>query len=62
MHYGGWDWNNGNGPTIVDKNGEAVEKQRNGFSETDIIRLNKLYSCGKNTIVSNIIITKSFTR
>ena len=61
MHYGGYDWHNGNGPTIVDKNGEAVVKQRNGFSELDIIGLNKLYSCGKNTIVSIMIIIKPFS-
>ena len=46
MHYPDWAFAKDYSiPTIVTKNGEHIG-QRNGFSETDIIRLNTLYSCG----------------
>ena len=39
--------------TIDTPNGEDIG-QRNGFSDLDIIGLNKLYPCGKTIILQNI--------
>ena len=48
--------------TIDTHNGEHIG-QRNGFSDLDIIGLNKLYPCGKTVIlqklISNVITTIS---
>jgi len=44
MHYGKTAFSNGNGPTIVPKNGGSIG-QRRGLSNMDIKKINKLYKC-----------------
>ena len=46
MHYGPTAFSINGQNTIDTKNGEDIG-QRNGFSDLDIIGLNKLYPCGK---------------
>ncbi|XP_067951690.1 bone morphogenetic protein 1-like isoform X2 [Watersipora subatra] len=45
MHYGVGTFSNGNGPTMVSKNGEKIGKQASNLSSEDILQANLLYSC-----------------
>uniref|UniRef100_A0A3Q1HXG3 Metalloendopeptidase n=1 Tax=Anabas testudineus TaxID=64144 RepID=A0A3Q1HXG3_ANATE len=46
MHYGPKDFSKNGGDTITPLNPSATIGQRIGMSENDILKINKLYSCG----------------
>ena len=45
MHYGSHAFAKGYGPTIVPKKPASLLGQRNGLSDIDIWKINKLYNC-----------------
>lgn len=50
MHYGSYDFTKfRNRPTILPKQRNVFIGQRNGFSRTDVRKINKLYQCNTAT-------------
>ncbi|CAH1240468.1 MEP1B [Branchiostoma lanceolatum] len=48
MHYGATAFSSNRRPTIVARVGTPSFGQRRGFSDTDVVKLNKLYSCNES--------------
>ena len=59
MHYGPTAFSNNTQNTIDTPNGEHIG-QRNGFSDLDVIGLNKLYACGKTVMIKKLISIKCY--
>ncbi|PNF39872.1 hypothetical protein B7P43_G01959 [Cryptotermes secundus] len=58
MHYGRYAFSKDyRSPTIIPRNPAANIGQRRGFSETDLLKINKLYECQKGIVVPSGPIT-----
>ena len=58
MHYSSKTFNNGKGLAMTTKTGGYIGYKRIGFSDYDIIGINKLYSCGCKYMLSFLMYTK----